>query len=118
VQEQEARRGRHGARDLEPPLAPVREVPRLLVGQSIEMKDLQELPALSIDARFLPGMRRAAEDRAAERRLLPAVEGHLHVFDHGHVSEKAYVLESTGDSLAGDPPRSLAGDVLRIETHL
>ena len=103
VQEEEPRAGGQGAGDLEPPLVPVGQVPRELVGDVLQPDEPEQRVRLAPDRAGLgPGARRRAQVREAaapEAR----VEAHLHGLPGPHPGERPDVLEGPGDARAGPP---------------
>src|SRR5262249_24095923 len=101
--------------DLQPPLAPVREVPGLLSGEAFEVKDLEQLAALAVHPRLFGRVLGRPENRRSEVRFLPAVEGDFDVLQDRHVPEEPDVLKGPSDPAARDPDGPLAGNVRPVE---
>ena len=135
VEAEQRRLGAHGARDLQAPLRPVRQIAGRLVGALQQRHLVQPIPGemqsprlgLSVGAHAEKSHHRPS--RGAHQRV---VLGDDQIFQHGHAREQANILERTGDpgmgrdlvvrhaleqvdGARGGPSRSLPRDGERLD---
>jgi hypothetical protein len=103
VQQQHARRGGEGARELEPLAVEQREAARRPVRLVGEAALLEQLDATRIDLALAPA--------AAERRR------HHQVLEHGHGVERLRDLKGAADAHAAAPLRRQPRDIGSREQH-
>ncbi len=118
VQQKQSRLRGERPRDLEFALQPVGQTRRLLVRQSAQTEDLEELERLALNLALLAPEARRAHDRVQQTVIHMLVVGDLHVFEHTQVAQESDILKrprhAAMRNLIGRTPR----EVVVVKPHL
>src|SRR3954463_11765839 len=111
VQENQRGLGDEGARYLEQPPMPVRQLARRDAGVAAQADELERAPRAGEDALLLGALCRRARERGEDAGMRSGVQADARVLERAHLSEELQILEGAADAGLRAPGRVPARDV-------